>query len=71
MAYKSMFTGREIDKILKKVGEEAFSNCPSFADESGFMPAEISTDGIHLIQEEYARWGEYLRTHYADSENLD
>ena len=39
-----------------------------FADESGFMPAEISTDGIHLVQEEYARWGEYLRTHYADSD---
>ncbi len=42
-----------------------------FADESGFMPAEISTDGIHLIQEEYARWGEYLRTHYADSQKND
>ena len=42
-----------------------------FADEGGFMPAEISTDGIHLIQEEYARWGEYLRTHYADSKKAD
>ena len=40
----------------------------ALADESGFLPASDSTDGIHLTQEKYPKWAEYLRTHYADGE---
>ncbi|MBQ8264597.1 MAG: hypothetical protein IJY96_07485 [Oscillospiraceae bacterium] len=38
----------------------------ALADESGFMPAADSTDGVHLIREKYPKWAEYLRTHYAE-----
>lgn len=37
----------------------------ALADESGFLPEADSTDGIHLTQEKYPVWAEYLRTHYA------
>lgn len=40
----------------------------ALADESGFLPASDSTDGIHLTREKYPKWAEYLRTHYADGE---
>ena len=37
----------------------------ALADETGFLPASDSTDGVHLIREKYPKWAEYLRTHYA------
>ena len=37
----------------------------ALADESGFLPAAESTDGIHLKQDKYPVWADYLRTHYA------
>lgn len=36
----------------------------AFADEEGFLPKEDSTDGIHLKQEKYPDWANYLRSHY-------
>jgi len=43
--------------------------CEAMAGEDGFLEEEVSTDGIHFIQEKYPDWGEYLRTHYAPQEN--
>lgn len=37
--------------------------CQALADEDGFLPAEDSTDGIHLKPEKYPQWADYLRTH--------
>ncbi len=39
----------------------------ALADETGFLPEAESTDGIHLIQEKYPAWAEYLRCHYAEN----
>lgn len=35
-----------------------------FADESGWLPAAQSTDGVHFTAEKYLEWAEYLRTNY-------
>lgn len=45
----------------------------ALAGPDGYLPAEISTDGIHLTRDSYPIWSEYLRTHYAptaDSEKF-
>lgn len=39
----------------------------ALADEAGYLPEADSTDGIHLTQEKYPLWADYLRTHYADA----
>ena len=36
----------------------------ALAGPDGFLAEEESTDGIHLTQETYPVWSEYLRTHY-------
>ena len=37
----------------------------ALADDTGYLPANVTTDGVHFTAEEYAVWLEYLRTHYA------
>lgn len=34
------------------------------ADESGWLPPEKSTDGVHFTADEYTVWAEFLRTNY-------
>lgn len=36
----------------------------ALADENGYLSEELSTDGIHMTQEKYEEWADYLRTHY-------
>lgn len=36
----------------------------ALADEGGYLSAEMSTDGIHMTEEKYMEWADYLRTHY-------
>lgn len=36
----------------------------ALSDENGFLPAEDSTDGIHLTRAKYPAWSDWLRTHY-------
>lgn len=43
--------------------------CQALADGDGFLPAEDSTDGIHLKPEKYPQWAEYLRRHTKSVEN--
>lgn len=35
----------------------------ALADENGVLPAEESTDGVHLTKSGYQSWADYLRTH--------
>ena len=37
-----------------------------YRDENGQLPYNLASDGCHFISSAYARWGEYLRTHYID-----
>lgn len=41
----------------------------ALADENGVLPAEESTDGVHLTKSGYQRWADYLRTHTAAPED--
>ena len=38
----------------------------ALAGEDGFLPAEDSTDGVHLTIPKYTQWADYLREHYAE-----
>ena len=43
----------------------------ALAGPDGYLPKEVSTDdGIHLTRETYPLWTEYLRTHYAPTEDF-
>ena len=35
----------------------------ALADETGALPADMSTDGVHLTKSGYQVWADYLRTH--------
>ena len=35
----------------------------ALADENGVLPAEESTDGVHLTRSGYELWADYLRRH--------
>lgn len=35
----------------------------ALADENGVLPADESTDGVHLTKSGYQCWADYLRTH--------
>lgn len=37
----------------------------AMADETGYLPADVTTDGVHFTADEYLVWLAYLRTHYA------
>lgn len=40
----------------------------ALADENGVLPAEESTDGVHLTRSGYERWADYLRKHTVSPE---
>lgn len=40
----------------------------ALAGEDGYLPADTSSDGVHLKPDGYAQWADYLRTHYAVQE---
>ena len=37
---------------------------PALCGEDGFLPSEVTPDGIQMNPEHYEKWFEYLRTHY-------
>ena len=39
--------------------------CEALSDESGYLPASVTTDGVHFSASHYQVWLEYLRTHHA------
>lgn len=38
--------------------------CDALMGEDGYLPAEVTFDGIHFTAEEYGVWLDYLRIHY-------
>ncbi len=38
--------------------------CAALAGEDGYLPSDVTFDGIHFTAAEYAVWLDYLRTHY-------
>ena len=59
---------RLYNDTLRKLAEE--KNCyfldlySAFADADGNLPAEWSSDGVHLQAAYYSVWEKYMRTHY-------
>ena len=37
----------------------------ALADETGYLPADVTSDGVHFSASHYQVWLEYLRTHHA------
>ncbi len=60
--------------LMKQAAEEkqvAFLDLnPCFADENGSLPADASSDGIHLKTSSCKKWLEYLQTHTVEFSTL-
>ena len=41
--------------------------CTALAGDDGFLPGNVTSDGVHFSAEHYKVWLEYLRTHYNPS----
>lgn len=58
----------EYNQLLYGLAEEKgcyyIDLCAGLVDESGFLPAYASGDGIHLTPDYYTVWLNYLREHY-------
>jgi len=42
-----------------------------FADETGSLPEDASSDGIHMVRNYYIMWGDYLKSHVVLPEEAD
>lgn len=40
--------------------------CQALAGPDGFLPAEVTSDGVHFAASHYKVWVAYLKTHYAN-----
>ncbi|MEG0764586.1 MAG: GDSL-type esterase/lipase family protein [Pseudoflavonifractor sp.] len=60
------------NKIITQIAQEknAFlvDVAAALVDESGILPREGTTDGVHFTKDYYKKWYEYLKTHTADPE---
>ena len=60
----------ELNAALHALAEERgfwyVDNVEALAGEDGYLPEDYARDdGIHLLEDKYPLWAEYLRTHYA------
>lgn len=56
----------ELLALAEKTGCWYLDICQALAGDDGYLPAECAVDdGIHLTQDAYPLWADYLRTHYA------
>lgn len=57
----------EYNSLIQKMAEEKkvyyLNVAEAVADSSGYLPAEASTDGVHLNKEYCAKWLDYLKGH--------
>ncbi len=51
-------------ELAEEMGCYYIDLCDALAGEDGYLPAEVTFDGIHFTAEEYGVWLDYLRTHY-------
>lgn len=38
--------------------------CDALADDTGYLPADVTSDGVHFAASHYTVWRDYLKTHY-------
>lgn len=56
-----------IREIARENGYALIDSFAALADSEGYLPAELSTDGVHLSQEGYRAWKDVLRKHVESS----
>lgn len=60
----------ELLALAEKNGCWYLDMCQALAGDDGYLPAErAADDGVHLTQDAYPLWADYLRTHYAGTGN--
>ncbi len=52
-----------LEELAANKGAYYLDVASALADENGFLPEHSSVDGIHLNQEYYLKWLDYLKTH--------
>ena len=64
----SMARVTEYNEALYELAEEKgcyyIDLIDALSDDAGFLPANVTSDGIHFAPDHYKVWLEYLRTHY-------
>lgn len=70
------FTNENVDRynaLIQQLAEEKqvyyLDVASVFRDENGALPADYSTDGIHLKRDYYKLWLEYLQNHVVEGES--
>lgn len=70
-ASSDVFTMANVKRFNEKLYELADEKdcyyidlCDALAGSDGFLPADVTTDGIHFTAAEYTVWLNYLREHY-------
>lgn len=65
---------RVYNDLMRRVAEEKqvvyLDLYSEFADENGYLPEELSRDGVHLKKEPCRQWLEYLKSHTVDFDTL-
>ncbi|MEA4824204.1 MAG: GDSL-type esterase/lipase family protein [Clostridiaceae bacterium] len=72
VSYADIYTHKRIHEYAELIRSIAADNAcwyvdliDALADEDGYLPDEVSSDGIHFGRATYLKWADYLRTHYA------
>ncbi len=64
---------REYNDALRSLADENecwyVDLCDALAGDDGYLPSEVTTDGVHFTASEYKVWLDYLKTHYAPPED--
>lgn len=60
-----------IMELCKKKGLPYLNVAEALRGPDGALPADASTDGIHIIPEYYRRWFDYLKTHTVPSKQQE
>jgi hypothetical protein len=59
---------KEFNGALHELAEEKecyyLDLCTALAGSDGYLPADVTSDGVHFSLSVYADWADYLRTHY-------
>lgn len=63
--YNVALFNRAIAEMAQINGVHYVNIAEAYADESGALPAELTSDGVHMTTPAYKIWQEYLRTHTA------
>lgn len=60
----------DFNEMLKDIAKERqvwyLDVFPALANEKGYLPSEVTVDGVHFTPGHYEIWFNYLQTHYVD-----